>query len=234
MKKRSLFLALATAFLVSNFGAMEAKAGPVTLQSLLVAGATYTAPPTGTYNGMEYVFSNFAYTSAANSEVAASMVTVNTQEYASGQPLAGSPASLGLSFTPATGKYWSGNLTDYLTYTVTVIKPTGGSINFAVLASASYAGTGVSILSESAGTAVLGVFASGNGSGASTGTTTGVSVVKTSLSNFDGVGSDHILNLNETFSALAVPEPSSMSLLGIGMASFFALRRFLNKRNDHV
>jgi hypothetical protein len=233
MKKRSLFLTLAATFFASSFGAMEAKASSVLLSTLLVPGATYTAPSSGTYDGMEFVFSNFAYSNAAKAEVAANKVTVDTQEYAANSPLAGSPPSLGLSFTPTTGS-WSGNLPNFLTYTVTVIKPIGGSIDFAVLSTNSYGPSGTSILSETAGTANLGIFASGSGSGASTGTTSGVSVVQTSLANFDSQRTNHINNFNETFAVVAVPEPASMSLLGIGMAGFLALRRLFNRRSADI
>jgi len=40
------------------------------------------------------------------------------------------------------------------------------------------------------------------------------------------------LYINTTL--LSVPEPASMALLGIGMASFFAFRRFFNKQNANV
>jgi hypothetical protein len=45
---------------------------------------------------------------------------------------------------------------------------------------------------------------------------------------------DATVQLVYNFNTAAIPEPNSMSLLGIGMAGFLAFRRYFNKRNADV
>jgi len=47
-------------------------------------------------------------------------------------------------------------------------------------------------------------------------------------------GTDVLVTRALSFTVLTVPEPASMGLLGIGMAGFFAFRRFSRKRATRV
>jgi len=122
MKRRSLFLAIATAVLVAGLGALDAKAGPVplptTLDQLLVPGATVVT-------GLEPdTYSNFAY---SPTPMGSPPTAANVSVTAFGPVGNESGITFGGAFAAAPGA-----TVDYaISYTITA--PAGSVINDALL-----------------------------------------------------------------------------------------------------
>jgi hypothetical protein len=245
MKTRSLFLTIAAGLIVSGIGALDARAGSVTLPVLLDPGLTTTTISTpgavvavtngntfSTANGL--TFGNFGYSSTASGTASAFPATSVVVMAYSAPPDSGFTLNAGFSAG-------SGGVQDIaITYTVTAAP--GTKITDADLGIAgSVTGTG----SASVGETLI-----NTATGALIGTLTASlpSDVLNKIS-FAGVSEitvtkDIILNggtttgssasisiVSQGFSTGTVPEPTSMALLGIGMTGFLAFRR-LFKRNS--
>jgi hypothetical protein len=227
MKRRSLFLAIATAVLVAGLGALDAKAGPVplptTLDQLLVPGATVVT-------GLEPdTYSNFAY---SPTPMGSPPTAANVSVTAFGPVGNESGITFGGAFAAAPGA-----TVDYaISYTITA--PAGSVINDALL-SATFnlpPGTtgsvsiGESLFNAATG-ASLGQLQVSNTSTSDLVQFAGVNsiLVQKDILIFGGSLGAGVSFVNQGFSSTAVPEPASLALLGIGMTGFLAFRRFFKK-----
>lgn len=220
MQKRSLFLTLAAGVLVWGFGALEARAGlvtlPTTLDTLLGAG-DYT-----TNGGL--TFSSFSY--VADAPPAASAVTVAAFN---------AGPETGLTFI---GGFTAGagSITDYaITYTVSGKDITDATLIGGIATTPGTASSGTIIETLINGTtgALIGTLQVSSGGPATDSISfAGVTsiIVQKDISLVGGTGSASVSIIDQGFSANAIPEPHSMALLGIGLASFFSFRRFLKNR----
>lgn len=243
MKIRSLFLTIAAGLLVSGIGALDARAGSITLPTVLDPGLTTTvlSTPTAivalsngnttTVNGAESLtFSNFGYSSTASGTAVAYPATgVVVLPFTSG-------VETGITYTAGWSVVSGGILDIALTYTVTA--PKGELINDATLVIAgSVTGTGAASVGETlvntATGALVGVLtASLPGSPADTiffGGVQSITVTKDIILNAGTNGTASISVVSQGFSSTGVPEPTSMALLGIGMTGFLAFRRLFKR-----
>jgi hypothetical protein len=230
--KRSFFLTIAAGLLVAGIGALDARAAsvalPTTLDNLLPAGTTTTVVGAETLT-----FSNFTYSSSSSPPPgspgpAASIFTVN--------PFAvGSETGFSLNGTlnaPA-------NTFVDVSISYVVTAPAGESINDAVLITtgSSLGGTGTYAVSETLNNAVtfapVAALDATSASSSDSATFTGVNSILVTKDIFLSGGSngETLSFVTQGFSSTAVPEPASMALLGIGMTSFLAFRRFFKRTN---
>jgi hypothetical protein len=229
--RRFLFLTSAAAFLVFGLGAFEARADfvpiPTSLKNLLPSAAYTTVVGAETLT-----FSNFTYGTIPPGAVPAHLVEVT--------PFALSNET-GIQFQTSSWSAAPGALLDVkISYVVTA--PQGELINDAILiiSGSLNGGTGTISAGETLTNAVtfaniltvppdFGAILPGSGSDSVTfAGVNSILITKDILITGGSEGADLSI-VTQAFSSSAVPEPTSMALLSIGMAGFFTYRRLFKR-----
>lgn len=232
MTRRLLFFGLVAGVLALTMGGMDARAGQITLPATL---DNFVGPNSGNFAvvGPEPdTFSSFTFSASAIPPTTPVLTPdqITVKEFHAG--IENGITFSGAFFAPA------GTIVDYaLSYVVTA--PKGFLINDATLSGvfSTFGGTGTVSVGETllnnANGAAIGTLeiASPPGSASDTITFAGVNsiLVQKDIILNGGSGGASISFVNQGFSSNAVPEPTSMALLGIGLSGLLTLRRFLRR-----
>jgi len=230
MKKRALFLTLTAGALLWGFGTLEARAGfvplPTTLDVLSTAGNFTTVQNSNELD----TFSNFTFSASAIPPTTPVLTAAGINVAAFGPVgLESGLTFSGALFAPAN------TIVDYqIGFTVTA--PAGFVINDALL-SGSFGVNGgngsviiTELLSGSNGTA-QGLEISSGGSPSETITFNAPAnsyIIQKDILLNGGSNGATVSIVNQAFSS-AIPEPTSIALLGIGMTGFLAFRRLFKR-----
>jgi hypothetical protein len=230
MLRRFLFLTSAAAFLVLGLGAFEARAGfvpiPTTYDKFVTAAGTSNGNFTTVVGDETLTFSNFTYSPTAYGGATAPPASaVKILPFVLGN-------ETGITFTAGWFAVGAGVLDVAISYTVSA--PKGQLLTDAYLSIAGMTiGGGIASVGE---TLSNGYTLSASVPGSPIDSVTfakpvqSITLVDKDIILVGNGGFATISIVNQGFSSTtAVPEPTSMALLGIGMAGFFTYRRLFKR-----